>query len=178
MMNDIPAKAVEAGTEFYGNLLPHIDARMIAPMWHIFTLGHIVATDLDRIARRFELSIADIHLLGTVRIDQAQPLRAIDLARVLNVSQATLSARIERLVRAGLLTRSRLSDDKRAFALRLTEAGERIADMSVDTFLRDAKLVHALSRLSADDLSAFTRIIGRLHHELDRIITPGMPETT
>jgi len=117
-------------------------------------------------------------LLGTVRIDQAQPLRAIDLARVLNVSQATLSARIERLVRAGLLTKSRLSDDKRAFALRLTETGERIADMSVDTFLRDAKLVHALSRLSADDLGAFTRIIGRLHHELDRIITPGMPETT
>lgn len=168
-----PIAAVEAGVTFYGNLLPNLDTRMIAPLWHIYTVGHIASVDLDRLARRFGLSIADLHLLGTVRIDRGLPIRAIDLARTLNVSQAALSVRIERMVRAGLLQRSRQPADKRAFELRLTPRGMEIADASVQAFTEKSELARALKKLPAADLNSLTRIIGSLHEELDRAVAAG-----
>lgn len=161
---------------FYAGLLPGLDIRKLAPMWHIFNVGHMVAVDLDRIAHRFGLSIADVHLLGTVRIERAAPLRATDLASTLDVSQAALSIRIRRLVRAGLLIKALQAGDRRAFALGLTAKGFEIADAAVASFARDAKLVRALGKLVPDDLTDLTRIIGSLHEAMDRMMLAGCPD--
>jgi len=177
-MVDTPLRAVAAGMAFYGQRMPDLDIPKLAPMWHIFTLGHMVAVDLDRIAHRHGLSIADIHLLGTVRIDRPEPIRATDLASTLDVSQAALSIRIDRLVRAGLLVKARLASDRRAFGLSLTARGLEIADASVEAFARDAKLVRALGKISAEDLASLTRIVGTLHEAMDRMIVAGLPGDT
>ena len=175
MMKNSPLEAVETGMTFYGQILPQVDVRKLVPMWHVFTLGHIVSIDLDRISRRFGLSIADVHLLGTVRIERPRPIRAVDLAATLNVSQAALSTRIDRLAKAGLLHKQRQDGDRRAFVLVLTGEGRRIADASVEAFVKDAHMVRALDQLSEDDRAALTRIVGSLHRELDRVIAAGVP---
>jgi DNA-binding MarR family transcriptional regulator len=177
-MGDTPLSDVEAGMAFYGGLLPGLDIHKLAPMWHIFNVGHMVAVDLDRIASRFGLSIADVHLLGTVRIEREEPIRATDLASTLDVSQAALSIRIRRLERAGLLIKTMIAGDRRAFALALTAQGLQIADAAVAAFARDAKLVRALGRLADDDLGNLTRIMGTLHDAMDRMILAGKPDDT
>lgn len=47
-----------------------------------------------------------------------------DIARYLNVAGTTLTSATDRLVKRGLLARERVAGDRRAVALRLTEAGQ------------------------------------------------------
>lgn len=163
-----PIEDVEAGQAFYAKLLPALDVGHVAAMWHIFTVGHLVAADLDRIARRFGLSIADLHLLGTLRIDRPRPLRATDLALTLHVSTAVLSGRIGRLAGKGLLVRQPSAADCRAFELTLTAEGAAVVDRAIVEIAHDAKFVRHFRRLPEADRAALSRVMGDLHERLDR----------
>jgi DNA-binding MarR family transcriptional regulator len=145
-----------------------LDVRYFAALWHTFNVGHILATDLDRICRHHGLSIADFNLLGALRIDRPQRLRPTDLAATLHVSQAALSARISRLERDGLLVRSPAVGDRRASTLQLTPEGARIAEVVFSSIERDSKFVHQFNGLSEEDQLALARIMGKLHTQLDR----------
>src|ERR1700722_13425731 len=103
-MTDCPTAAVTRAMGFYAAL--GLDVRYFPALWHTFNVGHMLATDLDRICRQHGLSIADFNLLGALRIDRPRRLRRTDLAGTLQVSQAALSARILRLQRDGLLVRA------------------------------------------------------------------------
>src|SRR4051794_40809908 len=125
-MGNRPAEELEAGRRFYEALMPGLDAGHFGPMWHIVTMGHLILADLDRLAAAHELSIADVHLLGTLRIDREPPYRAIDLARSLFVTPAVLTARIKRLESRGLLTREADASDRRTAHVRVTEQGRQV----------------------------------------------------
>src|ERR1700730_13917785 len=125
-MTHRPIDDVSNAMTFYATL--GLDVRYFAALWHTFNVGHILATDLDRICRRHGLSIADFNLLGALRIDRPQRLRPTDLAATLQVSQAALSARISRLQRDGLLIRAPTASDRRASRLHLTPAGMRVVE--------------------------------------------------
>lgn len=163
-----PVEELEAGQAFYAGLMPGSDVGHFAALWHIFTVGHLVATDLDRIARRHGLSIADLHLLGTLRIERPQPLRATDLALTLYVSNAVLSARVARLGALGLLRRVPSETDRRAFDLTLTADGAAKVETAIGDITRDAKFVRHFRRLAEADRHALARIMGLIHVGLDR----------
>lgn len=163
-----PVEELEAGREFYSRLLPDLDVEYFAALWHIFTIGHLVAADLDRIARRLGFSIADLHLLGSLRIERPHPLRATDLALTLHVSNAVLSTRIERLSQKGLVVRTPSTSDRRAFDLKLTPEGAGTVDRAIVEIARDAKFVRHFRKLPEADRVALGRILGDLHERLDR----------
>lgn len=163
-----PVEELEAGREFYAKLLPGLDVSHFAALWHIFTVGHLVAADLDRIARRLGFSIADLHLLGTLKIERPEALRATDLAMTLYVSNAVLSARVERLSRKGLLVRTPRPDDRRSYDLKLTARGSALIEQAIVEITRKAKLVRHFRKLPDVDRQALGRILGVLHEELDR----------
>jgi len=167
-MSRAPVDDLNLGNEFYARILPDVNNSHFAPMWHIFSVGHLVAVDLDRIARRFGLSFADIHLLGTVRIERDTPLRATDLTRTLHVSNAVLSTRIQKLVDAGLLIRERIASDRRAYTLTMTARGTETVDAAIRAVASDARIAHHLQKLAPADRDAITRLIGGLHEQLDR----------
>jgi len=163
-----PIAELEAGRAFYADAMPGSDVGHFAAMWHVFTVGHLVATDLDRIARRHGLSIADLHLLGTLRIERPLPLRATDLALTLHVSNAVLSARIERLGRIGLLIRTPSPTDRRAFDLALTPEGIAMVDVAIADITRDGSFARHFRRLPEADRAVLARIMGQIHVGLDR----------
>ena len=167
-MSRAPVDDLKLGNDFYARVLPDVNNSHFAPMWHIFSVGHLVAVDLDRIARRFGLSFADIHLLGTVRIDHDTPLRATDLTRTLHVSNAVLSTRVQKLADAGLLVRERIAADRRAFTLTLTARGAETVDAAIRAVASDARIARHLQKLSPEDRDAITRLMGGLHQLLDR----------
>jgi DNA-binding MarR family transcriptional regulator len=163
-----PKEELEAGQAFYARVSPDLDVRHFGAMWHTFSIGHLIGTNLDRIARRRGLSLADLHLLGTLRIERPARLRAIDLARTLHVSPAVLSERIAKLARQGLLVRSRSAADRRALQLALTPEGAAAVDATIAEISRDASFARNFRRLHADDQAALSRILGELHNLLDR----------
>jgi len=164
-----PVEEVKAGRAFYQEVLPGCDTTHFESMWHIFSVGHLVAVDLDRIARQFDLSIADLHFLGTLRIERARPLRATDLTRTLHVSNAVLTLRVDRLVQMGFVVRNKSGKDRRAFDLWMTELGAQVADSAIRAIAAKSSIARLLREMAPEDRCAVERILGHLHNELDRL---------
>lgn len=161
-----PVEDAEAARAFYAEAAPALDLGHLAAMWHLVGLGHLVSTDLDRIAGEHGLSSADLYLLGTLRV--IGPLRATDLALKLHLSQAVLSGRVVKLEELGLLVRERIVSDKRAFKLRVTAQGAAQADAVVAETSRKGRFALAHAALSDDDRAALARVLGHLHEAVAR----------
>lgn len=61
-------------------------------------------------------------------LDDVEATSLMDLARHMGVTASTMSLNVERLVRAGYVTRSRDAKDGRRLNLRLTAAGVRVKE--------------------------------------------------
>jgi DNA-binding MarR family transcriptional regulator len=165
-MTHHPIDDVSNAMTFYATL--GLDVRYFSALWHTFNVGHILATDLDRICRQHGLSIADFNLLGALRIDRPRRLRPTDLAATLQVTQAALSTRISRLERDGFLVRSPAARDRRASMLHLTPEGTRMVDAVFSSVEHNSQFVRQFNRLPEEDRLALGRIMGELHTQLNR----------
>lgn len=161
-----PVEKQEAVSAFYAERA--VDVSYYPALWHTFNVGHLMATDLERICQKHGLSFADLHLLSAIRVDGLNKQRATDLAQLLNVSNAVLSTRIRKLEQKNLLTRTPAADDRRAVALKLTSVGESVCDATGADIAERANFVRCFRRLSEEDQNALARIMGELHNELDR----------
>lgn len=161
-----PVEEVAAARSFYSGLGQ--DVGYFSALWHTFNVGHMLATDMDRICRKHGLSVADFNLMGALRIDRPKQLRATDLAVTLQVSNGALTARIARLVDKGMLVKSPAAKDRRAFTLGLTPEAAAKVEAIHSALARDSYFVQELSRLPAEDRAALERIMGVLHGQLDR----------
>ena len=85
-------------------------------------------------------------------LHDAGPQRVTDLARLDHLKQPTMSAVLLRMGRLGWVRRLDDSDDLRAVIVRLTPAGERIANQLIEA--RTQVLEAYLDGLSASDRSA------------------------
>lgn len=161
-----PVEEVKAAQAFYAQL--GLDVRYFSALWHTFNVGHMLETDLDRICRRFDLSLADFNLLGALRIDRRQPMRATDLAIALRVSNSALTARVAKLAKKGMLVKSSARDDRRAFTLELTPQGAAKVEAIHVALEQESHFVRELNRLPDVDRLALGRIMGQLHSQLYR----------
>lgn len=168
-----PVDQLNAGRSFYARRMPDMDIAHFGPLWHFFTVGHLVTTDLDGIAGKLGYSFADLDLLGTLAIEQAAPHRATDLASTLYVSNAVISTRIARLEKDGLLERRRNPADRRAFDLELTPKGRALVEQAIVDIAAHSKLVRFFRQLSADDQQTLARLLGDLHQRFDREFLGG-----
>lgn len=128
----------------------------------------MLATDLGRICRKHGLSVADFNLMGALRIDRQQQLRATDLAITLQVSNGALTARIARLVQKGMLVKSLVAKDRRAYTLALSAEAKAKVEGIHSALARGSHFVEEVSKLPAEDRAALERIMGELHGRLDR----------
>lgn len=163
---------IAAGREFYEQIAPDMDASHFATMWHIIGLGHRIAMDLDGIAKRYGLSSADLHTLGTIRVCGPATLRATDLAAKLRVSNAVLSHRVAKLQRLGLLSRTSLPTDKRAYSLALTPDGIARIDAAVADVSRDGQFSRGHTKLAEQDQRFVSQILAKLYDEMERSFLP------
>lgn len=161
-----PVDEVAVAQAFYAGLGQ--DVSYFSAIWHTFNVGHMLAIDLDRICRQYSLSIADFNLMGALRIDRTEPLRATDLAVTLQVSNGALTARIAKLVDKGLLVKSPVATDRRAFTLRLTPEAAATVEAIHSALAQESRFVQELRRLPAEERAALERIMGVLHGQLDR----------
>ncbi len=168
-----PTAEALAGRNFYASMAPDLDVGFFSSLWHLISLGHLVSVDLDRIAKDHGLSIADLLVLGTLRIAAPQPLRPTDLAFKLHISNAALSARVTRMVKAGLIERSPVNDDRRSYVLSLTRTGSEKADLAITQISREGKFANAFAKLNGDDRDLIECALGNLHDLMSRDFLPS-----
>jgi DNA-binding MarR family transcriptional regulator len=159
-------KLLEACSALYAKR--EVDVSCFPALWHTYKVGQLMATDLDRICRRYGLSMADVHLLSAVRVEGSMQLRATDLAQRLDVSNAVLSTRLAKLERNGLLERIPSATDRRAFEVKLTPGGVTTIDAASEDIGRSATFSSCYRALAEEDRNALARTMGELHNQLAR----------
>jgi DNA-binding MarR family transcriptional regulator len=105
---------------------------------------HVQDEETNQVLSAHQASILD-------HLDDVEPTTMLTLARHLGVTASTMSLTIDRLVRAGYVTRDRDTEDGRKVALRLTKDGVRVKE---NKSVLDRDLVAAmLARMKPRDRS-------------------------
>lgn len=165
-----PAEQLAAGKAYFAEL--GLDVSHFGAVWHIFKVGQLMETDLNHVSGRHGISIADFHLLSALMMSAPAPMRATDLASVLNVSNAALSVRVSRLVERGLLTCTKSTTDRRMKMLQHTAEGAEKVQLIGRDLEQFGRFIHHYRQLPEADREELERIIGQLHTMLDRDFLP------
>lgn len=115
----------------------------------------------------YEGGIASLRLMRSVERESADgtgpSIRQV--ATDLGVEHSTASRSVDALVRAGMLSRSRCSDDQRQTRLQLTERGR--ASLEATTRRRQEVLASLVEDWDEADLRTLTRLLDRLRQGFD-----------
>lgn len=124
-------------------LRPDDDQTTFSIMMHIGHISTLVGRTTDAIAARFDLNQSDVRLLMAVKREQrGKPVRPSDLGERLNLSRATITYRVDRMIELGLAERDADPSDRRALYVKLTDKGEKTIAAVMDEYaiLADARL--------------------------------------
>lgn len=105
--------------------------------------------------RAIGLSIPQFDLLST--LSEREGMTQSELAERLYVTKGNVSGLVDRLVDAGMVERRAIANDRRSYALHLTEHGRQLAEQGLATQRDYVK--STLGRLSAADVADFERLV-------------------
>ncbi|HYM68454.1 MAG TPA: MarR family transcriptional regulator [bacterium] len=140
--------------------MPGVDAGVEAARMRLLRLGRQLERELAGTARRHDITLGDWETLSVLcRSGPPYQLSPGRLARALGVTAGTMSVRLERLVRAGLVKPAAIGDDARGRPVRLTAAGHRVWRKATDarTHLEAALVGETLGRDALRTLNALLR---------------------
>lgn len=100
----------------------------------------------------------DFHVMGAVR--ETPGIRAADIVEELGVAPTTLSSVVARLIQRGVLTREKSAEDRRAFALHLSEEGAAIANAIHAQDLHNMNLF--LSALQPEEQQSLMKLFDKI----------------
>jgi DNA-binding MarR family transcriptional regulator len=113
---------------------PDLDLDGMAVFGRIYRLTRLAELRRNEVLEPYGLQVTDIDVLAPLwRVGGG--LRPLELRRSQLVGSGTLTARLDRLERAGLLERRPDPDDRRGRTLFLTEQGERLLPELVEQLL-------------------------------------------
>jgi DNA-binding MarR family transcriptional regulator len=143
------------------------DARLGA--WRAFLRAHArVVRELERELHAEQgLALTDYDVLVQLADADGRRLRMSELAERLVLSRSGVTRLVDRLVSAGLVERMSCDDDRRGHWASLTDAGLGRLRGASPTHLRGVS-EHFLDRLSAEELAALERALGRVGPEQQR----------
>ena len=141
---------------------PDVDA---SPM-HVVGRIHRLAAELDQmlapIFAAHGLGDGEFDVLATLRrAGDPYELSPGDLGASMMVTSGAVTKRIDRLERAGLVTRRVSEHDARARLIRLTAAGLRLVDIAVEQHVaNESRLLAGLNKGERDTLTTLLRKLG------------------
>lgn len=142
--------------------MPDVDTRGAAVIARARRITLKSRRDIEAVFKRFGLDTGEFDVLATLRRSGAPfTLRPTELYRSLMISSGGLTARLERLEKAGLIRRRAADDDARSLLVELTSEGKKKieaafgADMQIENRLvqgltpsEQAELVRLLRKLA------------------------------
>ena len=108
--------------------------------------------------RDFDLTARQFAVLSTVA--QHEGLSQTDLVRLTGIDRSTLADVVQRLLRRGIIARTRTMQDGRTYAVTLSAQGRELLDAIKPSVRRADRAV--LSCLGEDDGKLVAQVLGRL----------------
>jgi DNA-binding MarR family transcriptional regulator len=137
---------------------PDLDVSPQAVIGRLHRVGALLTEELCLVYRRFGLSEGEFDVLATLRRAGDPFERAPgELAAHTMVTTGAMTKRIDRLERAGLVTRRRAADDGRGRVVALTSAGRDLIDRAFTEHMHNERRL--LNELSADEVAALEKLL-------------------
>jgi len=156
---------------------PDLDVAPIAVTARLSRLQQTLGSQLERVFAAHGLSGGDFAVLATIVRCGSDPLSQKRLMGELNLTAGTISVRIDRLVKNGLVRRGFDPDDRRGWLIELTPSGRKVFEACAPEHLANARqLVGVLTAEERDRLAA---LLGKLAKAppAPAVYPPGTPFT-
>lgn len=156
--------AVDQILEQWARERPELDVSPIGIIGRISRLARHFESEIGRNLVPFGITADEYDVLATLRRSgEPYALKPRDLLQTMMVTSATVTHRIDKLERRGLVERSPDPDDRRGVVVRLTPKGRQLLDRASEAHVaRELEMVSSLSHKERDQLV-----------ELLRRLTPG-----
>jgi DNA-binding MarR family transcriptional regulator len=142
---------------------------MVLRLWLLLRrVGDTVTRCLDSVFSRYGLTSEQLQVLASVK--SRGSLRPSDLASILERSPNSMSMLIDRMVKAGLIRRTRDRKDRRVVIITLAEKGKTAIEPAVPAGWEFAQEV--LATLSEDEQRDLVNMLERVKCELDSSLNP------
>jgi DNA-binding MarR family transcriptional regulator len=140
---------------------PDLDFSPVGVVTRLARVRAHIDTALLQVFRDFGLTAADFRVIVTLR--RAGPPYELPQARLMSqlaLTSGTISLRVDRLAKRGIVTREADPDDKRGQRIRLTADGLRLFDKITPVHLANEERL--LSSLTHDERDTLARLLSKL----------------
>ena len=146
---------------------PDLDVSPVAVFARISRIDRHKSNALREVHRRHDCDAGEYDVLAALRrSDPPHCLTPTELSRSVLVNSGTMTERLTRLERRGLVQRIHSERDRRSVSVELTTAGRTLIDAAAeDLVATEARL---LDGLTESDQRALTRLLAKLAAHLDR----------
>lgn len=140
---------------------PDLDFSPVGVITRLARVRSYIDTALLQVFRDFGLTAADFRVIVTLRrVGPPYELPQAWLMSQLTLTSGTISLRVDRLAKRGIVTREADPDDKRGQRIRLTEDGLRLFDKIAPVHLANEDRL--LSSLTHDERDTLAQLLSKL----------------
>jgi DNA-binding MarR family transcriptional regulator len=147
---------------------PDLDLETMALAARLLSVGRMLDARIGALAAEHGMTVGEGDILLTLR-RSGPPYRLLptQLTGSLLVSSGTMTNRLDRLERRGLVERVPNPEDRRSVEIALTESGRELVDEVVGEHV--AREQEMLAALSAREREALTRILRKLAAHIEAL---------
>lgn len=152
--------------EEWARELPDLDTTPMAVLGRAYRLSTLIAGPITETFAAHGIDRGEFDVLASLRRSGAPyRLTPTDLYTALMISSGSLTHRLKRLQKAGLVDRKKSPDDGRSMAVELTPRGREVveaafrADMNIESRFLDG--------LNAEEVESLAKLLRKLNHSLE-----------
>lgn len=139
---------------------PDLDARVMAEVGRVLHAGRLLEGAIAATAAEKGLSVPEGDILFTLRRSGEPRLSPSQLSQWLFVTSGTMTGRLDRLEKRGLIRRVPNPEDRRGMDVELTPEGRSLADELATTHVENEERL--MSGLTPDERRALEKIMRKL----------------
>lgn len=162
---------VERARAQWAEELPDLDTTPMAVLGRAYRLTRLVAPSIEATFAAFGLDRGEFDVLATLRRAGAPyRLTPTDLYAALMVPSGSLTHRLGRLEKAGLIARRPSAEDGRSLAVELTKEGRRRVEAAFRADMANEKTY--LAHLSEAEAARLAALLRKLNAAIEAQMTP------
>lgn len=152
--------------EEWARELPDLDTTPMAVLGRAYRLSTLIAGPITETFAAHGIDRGEFDVLASLRRSGAPyRLTPTDLYTALMISSGSLTHRLKRLQKAGLVDRKKSPDDGRSMAVELTPRGREVVEAAFRADMNNES--RFLDGLNAEEVESLAKLLRKLNHSLE-----------